>query len=83
MLYASQYVTSDVAALSSAVEHNRTGLLVPPNDELALARALTWLALHASERERLGACGRQRVEADFDLERCTARLIDVLRGAYV
>jgi glycosyltransferase involved in cell wall biosynthesis len=75
-------VASDVAAIACAVEHERTGLLVPPGDPLALAATLDRLARDPAARERFGARGRQRVEADYDLNRCTARLIQRLETAY-
>jgi len=75
-------VASAVAAIPTAVAHRRTGLLVPPGDPAALAGALTELATAPELRARLGAAARQRVERDFDLERCTWRLGRVLEEAY-
>jgi glycosyltransferase involved in cell wall biosynthesis len=33
-------------------------------------------------RRRLGDAARKRVEAEFELERCTDRLLQVLQTAY-
>jgi len=60
--------------IRDAVEDGRTGLLVAEKDTDALAAALVRAAGDAALRERLGAAGRARVEREFDLERCAARL---------
>jgi colanic acid/amylovoran biosynthesis glycosyltransferase len=50
------------------------GILVPPADVGALARALEALATDPALRARLGAAGRRRVEERFDVERVAAEL---------
>ena len=76
-------VASDIAAIASAVQHRETGLLVPPGDPGALASALRAVAAQPTLVEHLGRNGRRRVEAEFELERCTHRLVQRLRTAYV
>ncbi len=51
------------AAAGGLVEHERTGLVVPANDERALADALRRLHDDAALRERLGAAARSAVAA--------------------
>jgi glycosyltransferase involved in cell wall biosynthesis len=75
-------VASDVAAISTAVAHRRSGLLVPPGDPDALAAALTELAAAPCRRAALGAAARRRVERDFELGHCTRRLGRALEEAY-
>ena len=58
-------VGSRVGGLAEAVAHGETGLLVPPADPVALARALAQLAGDADLRARLGAAGRARVAARY------------------
>jgi glycosyltransferase involved in cell wall biosynthesis len=48
------------------LEHEVTGLLVPPGDAPALARALERLAQEPALRERLGTAGRRHVIAAFN-----------------
>jgi glycosyltransferase involved in cell wall biosynthesis len=76
-------VASDVGAVSSAVVDGRTGVLVPPGDAHALAGALEFLVDQPDMRERLGREARARVEADFELNSCTARLRAFLETVYV
>jgi glycosyltransferase involved in cell wall biosynthesis len=52
-------VTTDVAGCRDVVEHGVNGLLVPPNDDIALAEALLTLINDADLRERMGVAGRQ------------------------
>lgn len=75
-------VASDIGAISSAVVDGRTGVLVPPGDAEALAGALEFLADQPDMRERLGREARARVEADFELTSCTARLRAFLETVY-
>jgi glycosyltransferase involved in cell wall biosynthesis len=75
-------VASDIAAIPSAVRDGYTGVLVPPADPTALARALEQLALDAPLRARMGAAARTLVEREFELRKCTGRLLDCLEAAY-
>jgi glycosyltransferase involved in cell wall biosynthesis len=52
-----------------------TGLLVPPDDPEALARAIVELAADAPRRQAMGLSGRERVEQVFSLERYCQRII--------
>lgn len=75
-------VASDVAAVSTAVQHGRTGLLVPPNDPQALAAALRRLRDDPALRARLGAAARVHAVTHYDLARCTDRLCRRLEVSY-
>jgi glycosyltransferase involved in cell wall biosynthesis len=75
-------VASDIGAVSSAVVDGRTGVLGPPGDPAALAGALEFLVDQADTRERLGREARARVERDFELHACTARLRAFLETVY-
>jgi glycosyltransferase involved in cell wall biosynthesis len=74
-------VAGDIGANASAVGPE-SGMLVPPGDPHALAAAVELLAAHSDLRERLGRGARARVERDFDLARCTRRLVGRLEEAY-
>src|SRR2546423_4204923 len=66
-------VASEVDGLDEIVEHDRTGLLVAPENPAALASALDALA---EERERcaeLGRRGHERAARLFTLERMGAQ----------
>lgn len=55
-------VTTPVGGIPEIVEHDRTGLMVPPGDVPALAAALERLLVSAELRRSLGLAGRRRVE---------------------
>jgi glycosyltransferase involved in cell wall biosynthesis len=60
----------------------RSGVLVRPEDPAGLARAIVELAARpAAERAALGSAGRQRVLAEFTIERQVAELDSVYRSA--
>jgi phenylacetate-CoA ligase len=58
-------VASAVDGIPDAVLDGATGLLVPPDDPAALARALDALLRDAGRAETLGAAGRARARATF------------------
>jgi len=67
---------TDVASLPEVVEHGVTGLVVPPNDPLALRAALRWLRAHPVERLAMGERGRQRVLDRFSWKAVVNRCLD-------
>ena len=58
-------VASAVGGLPEVVDHGTTGLLVPPEDPEALARALASLLTDPCTARRMGAAGRNRVAGRF------------------
>jgi glycosyltransferase involved in cell wall biosynthesis len=68
-------VASAVGGLDELVDDGVTGILVPPGDEGAFAQALGRLVEQPDLRRELGAAGRARAEAKFDL--------DAFRGAHL
>ena len=60
-------IASDVGGIAEAVEHERTGLLIPPHDVPSIAAALGRLLESPALRERLATNGRQVARERFDL----------------
>ncbi|WP_229076569.1 glycosyltransferase [Actinoplanes sp. DH11] len=67
-------VATHHSGIPEAVIHHETGLLCPEADPTALAAAMTRLLGDASLRHKLGAQGRRRVAAAFDLREQTRKL---------
>jgi glycosyltransferase involved in cell wall biosynthesis len=73
-------VASRIGGLTDIVIDEQTGLLIPPGDGDALARALVRLQRSPSERRRFGTAARHHAETAFDLERNSGRLFDLARA---
>jgi glycosyltransferase involved in cell wall biosynthesis len=71
-------VSSSIGGTAELIEDGANGLLVPPGDVGALSSAIRRLLRDDGLRARLGARGRDRVEANF-AERATA---DAVEGVY-
>jgi glycosyltransferase involved in cell wall biosynthesis len=65
-------VASAVGGILEVVEDDRTGLLVPPGDALALAGALERLLQDDALGTRLAAAGRRTVELRYSFDRMIA-----------
>lgn len=61
-------VASAIGGIPEIVQHEETGLLVPPGDPVALAAALHDLLTRPDRARALGACGRQRARERFSIE---------------
>ena len=59
-------VATNVGGIPEIVEHNRTGILVPPAEATPLANALAALLGDERLRDEMGSAGRQRFLDQFD-----------------
>ncbi|MFC0031570.1 glycosyltransferase family 4 protein [Micromonospora chaiyaphumensis] len=76
-------VASDVGGLPDTVQHEETGLLVPPADPHALAAAVAELLSDPDRRRKMGRLGRTRCLARFDISRTVAQVESIYRSALV
>lgn len=81
MAFGLPVVASRLEAIPEIVSDGETGLLVPPGDTAALARALSDLLSDPVRARLLGAAGRARVAERFGWERAVARMLAVMRPA--
>jgi glycosyltransferase involved in cell wall biosynthesis len=63
-------VATHVRGCRQVVDHGVTGLLVPPHDPEALARAINRLVTDAGLRTAMGEAARERAARCFDQQRC-------------
>jgi glycosyltransferase involved in cell wall biosynthesis len=68
-------VTSRIAGLPEVVEHEKTGLLVPPGDPTALADAIIRLLEDEELRRSMGQAGRERVLQHFTWDKIVQDLV--------
>lgn len=61
-------VATDVPGCREIVRHNENGLLIPPHDSKSLTEALKILIKDTELRAKMGARGREIVEAEFSEE---------------
>jgi glycosyltransferase involved in cell wall biosynthesis len=76
-------VVTDVGGLAEAVEHGRTGLVVPPRDPSALADAVVRLLADPPGAARLGEAGRRKLHVDSApdrVARSTLAVYDLARA---
>lgn len=66
-------VSTDVGGIPEVVEDGLSGVLVPPGQPKALARALASLAADPGRREALACAARRRVVEHFDIRRVAER----------
>jgi glycosyltransferase involved in cell wall biosynthesis len=74
-------VATRVGGVADVVEHERTGLLVPPGNPDALADEIVRLAADPGERSRMGAAGREAVVARFSSERLVEDIDTLYKSA--
>ncbi|MCP5142376.1 MAG: glycosyltransferase family 4 protein [Gammaproteobacteria bacterium] len=73
-------VVTSVGAIPEALVDGEDGVIVPPGDSAALARALDDLLADAGKRGRIAAAGRAKVERDYSVAR-VARDVDAIYEA--
>jgi glycosyltransferase involved in cell wall biosynthesis len=76
-------IGSRVGGIPYVVTDERNGLLVPPGDVTALARALERILRDDGLARRLGDYGRVTAVRDFDWERTQSAYLRLLRGESV
>ena len=65
MAYGVCPLVTEVSGNTELVVDGECGLVVPPGDEPALARAMEWLYDHPEQRRRMGAAARERIATQF------------------
>jgi colanic acid/amylovoran biosynthesis glycosyltransferase len=70
-------ISTTVTAIPEMVEHGISGLLVPPNDEIALADAMVKLMENPALRKDLAENARRKVEDSFDITKNVRQYIQL------
>ncbi|KAA3618742.1 MAG: glycosyltransferase [Calditrichaeota bacterium] len=66
-------IATDVGGNPELVSHNKTGLLVPSDDDEAMAAAIVDLLENTEKRRRFAVAGRQKVEQKFTFKQMIRR----------
>jgi glycosyltransferase involved in cell wall biosynthesis len=75
-------IATRVGGIPELIEHDRTGLLVPPSDNAALADAMQQLLMDPFRAARLGKAARQRVADVFTPEQQLVCLTAILAKGF-
>ena len=70
-------ITTDHPGCRDAIELNKTGMLVPTRDAVALANAISFLLENSALRNDMGKSGRKRAEDIFDVRQIVAEHIHI------
>jgi N,N'-diacetylbacillosaminyl-diphospho-undecaprenol alpha-1,3-N-acetylgalactosaminyltransferase len=69
-------IGSDIPGNRCAIQPDLTGILIPKNNEVALAEAIKYFAFNPDLRHQLGKNARYRIEQEFTNEIVLAGLLD-------
>jgi glycosyltransferase involved in cell wall biosynthesis len=72
-------VATSVGGLPEVVEHGSTGLLVPPADDAALARGISWMLDHPGEALEMSEAARAVMEQKFTASVMARKTEDLYR----
>lgn len=74
-------VATNVGGVCELVEEGVSGFIVPPKDPVALAEQMgSMMALEVEARRKMGASGRERMVAHFDIERVVDQWVEVFQS---
>jgi len=79
MLAGTPVIIADTGPARELVSHEETGILVPPDDPVALAQAVGRLAREPHLRSSLGAAGERCVKARFQVGACVSATLEFYR----
>jgi colanic acid/amylovoran biosynthesis glycosyltransferase len=71
-------VSTNISGIPELVEHEVSGLLVNPEDPVALAQAMRELLENAPRARSMGLNGREKVRREFDIVQCVHELIALI-----
>lgn len=80
MTYGVPVISTPLGGITDIVEHDRTGLLVPPNDAAALGAAIAMLATHPAVADRLAVTGRDYALSHFSWDAVLGQWRDLYAG---
>lgn len=78
MACAKPIITTSVTPIDQVVQNEKTGVLVPPGDPMALAEAIINLIEKPELRERIGKAARQEVRNHYSWKAFSCRLEKIL-----
>ena len=74
-------VSTPISGIPELIEHERNGLLVPPDDPRAMASAVARIHTDRELAGRVARAARATVGERFDGDRLAGRLLELFTGA--
>jgi len=74
-------VASNIGGVGLVIEHNKNGILVPPNNADLLAEAIINLVMDENKRFHLGQAARQAVEDEYNWDNVSLSIAEMLEMA--
>lgn len=74
-------ITTTVSGIPEAIDNQRNGILVAPDDAAALTDAVAALASDEHRRLHLGREARQSVDPRFGLDRASRRMVEIFAAS--
>lgn len=72
-------IVTDVGGNAEAIEHGKTGFVVPAQKPAAMADAILELALNPAKRQEMGAVAQMTANQRYSLESCVDRYASLYR----
>jgi glycosyltransferase involved in cell wall biosynthesis len=73
-------VSTNISGIPELIEHMKTGILVPPKDEVSLANAISTLIENNDLSKKLGKAGRSKVESEFEIHKNVDLLMTIFES---
>lgn len=70
-------IVSDIGGLPEVVEHNNTGIVVPPRDSVQASKAIEYLLFNKEERIKMGKSSRRRILEKYDFKRNLEDMVNI------
>jgi glycosyltransferase involved in cell wall biosynthesis len=68
-------ISTSIAGIPELIDHGSTGLLVPPEDSVALADAIRQMLTDPERTRRMGERGRERILREFNIRDIVSQLV--------
>ncbi len=73
-------IATNIGGIPEVVENGVTGMLIPPSDSPALARAIIQLVQNPAQCQEMGKKGRERVNNVFSTQRMVVQTLEIYHG---